>query len=157
MAKNSKDKKVDSAQAAVETNEKGKKNKKKRKKKKHPILFTIFLFFYSIFVAGMLTGIIVGGSVLNYYDSVVNGGIAVDLDTYKNSQSQTSIMYAYDKDENLIELTRLHGEENRIWVDYDEMPEDLLWAFVRLEDKRFYEHSGVDWVRTIAVLIKPEY
>lgn len=157
MAKNSKDKKVDSAQAAVETNEKGKKNKKKRKKKKHPILFTIFLFFYSIFVAGMLTGIIVGGSVLNYYDSVVNGGIAVDLDTYKNSQSQTSIMYAYDKDENLIELTRLHGEENRIWVDYDEMPEDLLWAFVCLEDKRFYEHSGVDWVRTIAVLIKPEY
>ena len=152
MADNSKNKKAEIA----ETQAKGNKNKKK-KKKKHPILFTIFLFFFSLFVSGMLTGIIVGGSVLKYYDSIVNNGIAVDLDTYKNSQSQTSIMYAYGNNNKLIELTRLHGEENRIWVDYDEMPEELLWAFVCLEDKRFYEHPGVDWVRTIAVLVKPEY
>ncbi len=154
MAKKSKNNKAENVEEVVKTETKA---KKKKRKKKHPILFTIFLFFFSIFVAGMLTVIIVGGSVLDYYDSVVNGGIAVDLDTYKNSQSQTSIMYAYDSDENLIELTRLHGEENRIWVDYDEMPEDLLWAFVCLEDKRFYEHIGVDWIRTIAVLVMPEY
>lgn len=132
-----------------------KKNKKKKRKKKHPVLFTVFLFFFSLFVAGMLTVITVGGSVLTYVDSFINGNIAVDLDSYKNAQNQTSIMYAYDSNENLIELARLHGEENRIWVDYEEMPENLLWAFVCLEDRRFYNHYGVDWIRTIGVIIDP--
>lgn len=132
------------------------KKKKRRKKRKHPVIFTIFLFFFSIFVAGMLTAIIVGGSVLSYVDSVINGNNSLDLDLYKNSQNQTSIMYAYDKNDNPIELARLHGEENRIWVDYEEMPENLLWAFVCLEDKRFYKHFGVDWIRTIGVLIDPD-
>ena len=135
---------------------KGKKSKKKKRKKKHPVIFTIFLIFFCIFVAGMLTFISVGGSVLSYVDSVINGGITIDLDTYKNSQNQTSIMYGYDSEKNVVELARLHGEENRIWVDYDEMPQNLLNAFVCLEDKRFYEHPGVDWIRTIGVIVNPE-
>lgn len=130
--------------------------KKKRRKKKHPIIYTLFVFFFCIFVSGMLTAIIVGGSVVSYLDSFVNGDIAVDLDNYKSSQNQTSIMYAYNKKNKPVELTRLHGEENRIWVDYEDMPENLLWAFICLEDKRFYEHDGVDWIRTIGVMIKPD-
>ena len=151
MATNSKDNtpKVNSAP-------KGKKAKKKKRRKKHPVLFTFFLIFFSIFVAGMLTFITVGGSVLSYVDSFVNGGIAIDLDTYKNSQNQTSIMYAYDSEKNVVELARLHGEENRIWVDYDEMPENLLNAFICLEDKRFYDHPGVDFIRTVGVIVIPE-
>lgn len=134
----------------------GKKSKNKKKKKKHPVLFTFFLIFFCIFVAGMLTAISVGGSVLSYVDNFVNGSIAIDLDNYKNSQNQTSIMYGYDSEKNVVELARLHGEENRIWVDYDEMPQNLLNAFVCLEDKRFYEHSGVDFIRTIGVIVIPE-
>lgn len=151
MANNSKENSVPKPQTGAPVQ----KRKKKKRKKKHPVLFTIFLFFFSIFVAGMLTFIVVGGSVLSYVDSFIDGKIAVDLDSYKNSQNQTSIMYAYDSDDNLIELARLHGEENRIWVDYDEMPENLLWAFVCLEDRRFYNHYGVDWIRTIGVFIDP--
>ncbi len=148
----------DSKEKAVSTGAKANtKKKKKKKRKKHPVLFGIFLFFFSLFVAGMLTAIVVGGSVLSYVDSYIDGSVAVDLDTYKNSQNQTSIMYAYDSDDNIIELARLHGEENRIWVDYEEMPDNLLWAFVCLEDKRFYKHSGVDWIRTIGVLVNPDY
>lgn len=147
MAKNSKDTRPQTS---------GKKNKKK-KKKKHTGLFVTFTFLFCIFVAAMLTIIIVGTNVLEYATNFVDGDIVVNLDDYKNNQNQTSIMYAYDDNGNTIELARLHGEENRIWVDYDEMPENLLWAFVCLEDKRFYEHSGVDWVRTIAVVVKPEY
>lgn len=134
---------------------KGKKVKKKKRRKKHPVLFTFFLIFFCIFVAGMLTFISVGGSVLSYVDAFVDG-VAIDLDSYKNLQNQTSIMYGYDSEKNVVELARLHGEENRIWVDYDEMPENLLNAFVCLEDKRFYEHSGVDFIRTIGVIVIPE-
>lgn len=147
MAKNSKDTRPQTS---------GKKNKKK-KKKKHTGLFVIFTFLFCVFVAAMLTVIIVGTNVLEYATNFVDGDIVVNLDDYKNNQNQTSIMYAYDDNGNTVELARLHGEENRIWVDYDEMPENLLWAFICLEDKRFYEHSGVDWVRTIAVVVKPEY
>ena len=134
----------------------GKKSKNKKRKKKHPVLFTFFLIFFCIFVAGMLTAISVGGSVLSYVDNFVNGSIAIDLDNYKNSQNQTSIMYGYDSEKNVVELARLHGEENRIWVDYDEMPQNLLNAFVCLEDKRFYDHPGVDFIRTIGVIVIPD-
>ncbi|MBQ8504013.1 MAG: transglycosylase domain-containing protein [Clostridia bacterium] len=136
---------------------KAKKGKKKKKRKKHPVLYTLFLFFFCIFVAGMLTVITVGGTVLSHVDSVVNEGIEIDLDTYKNSQSQTTIMYAYDEDGATVELARLHGEENRIWIDYDEIPERLQWAFICLEDHRFWTHPGVDWIRTIGVMINPSY
>lgn len=154
MAKNSEEKKL----PASDTESKEvKAKKKKRKKKKHPILFGIFLFFFSIFVAGMLTAIIVGGTVLEEVDNMIYGDIAIDLDSYKNSQNQTSIMYAYDKDGTVIELNRLHGEENRIWLSYEEMPEEICWAFICLEDKRFYDHPGVDWIRTAGVMINPAY
>lgn len=129
--------------------------KKQRIKKKHPVAFTVFLVLFCIFASCMLTFIIVSSSVLSYVDSSVNGKKIVDLDNYKSSQSQTSILYAYDAKNKPVELTRLHGEENRIWVDYDKMPDNLINAFVCLEDKRFFEHSGVDWIRTIGVLIKP--
>jgi penicillin-binding protein 1A len=151
MAKNSKENAPE-----VVRKPKGKKAKNKKKRKKHPVLFTFFLIFFCVFVAGMLTFISVGNSVLSYVDSFVNGGIAIDLDNYKNSQNQTSIMYGYDKENNVVELARLHGVENRIWVDYDEMPQNLLNAFICLEDKRFYEHSGVDFIRTVGVLVIPE-
>ncbi len=134
-----------------------KRKKAEKRKKKHPILFTFFLFFYCIFAAGMLTAIIVGGSMMVYIDGVINGESAINLDTYKSSQSQTSFIYANDADGNVIEQLRLHGEENRIWIDYEDIPQKLQWAFICLEDKRFYEHPGVDWIRTIGVLINPSY
>lgn len=133
------------------------KKAKKKKRKKHPKLYVTFLVLFCIFVAGMLTVAIVGGSMASYMDNFINGDIAINLDDYKNSQNQTSIMYAYDSNEKVVELARLHGTENRIWVDYDEMPENLLWAFICLEDRKFYSHPGVDWVRTIAVMIKPSF
>ena len=129
--------------------------RKRKKKKKHPVLFSIFLGLFCLFVSGVLTVLIVGTTVLSYVNSVVNGKVIVDLDNYKSSQSMTSIMYYYDKNNKPVESTRLHGEENRIWVSYDKMPKNLLNAFVCLEDKRFYDHSGVDWRRTIGVFIKP--
>lgn len=156
MEKSNNRRTVTNNQSAVKTSPR-KTNKVKKKKKKHTVIYTIFLFCFCLFVAGMLTFMIVGGSVTSYMDNFVNGEIAVNLENYKDSQNQTSIMYAYDENDKVIELTRLHGEENRIWVDYEDMPDNLLWAFICLEDFRFYNHSGVDWIRTIAVIIKPEY
>ncbi len=38
--------------------------------------------------------------------------------------------------------------EKRIFVPYDEIPADLIHAFISIEDKRFYDHFGVDPWRT---------
>ena len=33
---------------------------------------------------------------------------------------------------------------NRVWVDIEKIPENVQWAFVDIEDERFYEHNGID-------------
>ena len=33
---------------------------------------------------------------------------------------------------------------NRVWVDIEKIPEDVQWAFIDIEDERFYEHNGID-------------
>ena len=107
----------------------------------------------SLLIVFVLTMIIVGVCILSYTISFVNGDVAIDLDAYKNSQDQTSIVYAYDKNGEIYEIARLHGEENRIWVDLPDIPEDVQNAFICLEDKRFYKHSGVDWMRTFKAVL----
>ena len=129
----------------------------RKKRKKHPIIFSIFTTIFCVGVALVLTFVTVGTYVLKNIDQYATGPSVIDLDSYKNSQSQTSILYVTKADGTAVEETRLHGSENRIWCDYDEMPSNLLWAFVCLEDKRFYEHNGVDWIRTIGVLVKNDY
>ena len=47
------------------------------------------------------------------------------------------------------ELATLHYDINRIPVEYDQIPKDLEHACVAIEDRRFYQHKGVDWWRTV--------
>ncbi len=70
-----------------------------------------------------------------------------------SSLPQTSILYSRDGATGAwVELQKLHAAENRIWVSYDEIPKDLVYAAVAIEDKRFLEHNGVDWLRTLSAV-----
>ncbi len=51
-------------------------------------------------------------------------------------------------------LETLSSSQNRIWVDYDDIPQDMMNALISIEDKRFYEHKGVDWYRTAGAFIQ---
>ncbi len=139
---------------------------KRRKKKKKPLSrgLTAFLTaFLMIFMIGVLTAGII---VIDIFTDVglinighnpekdIAGVDYIDLDNYIANQSQTTIIYGYDADGNEIEIARLHGQENREWVDLDEVCQDLQDAVVALEDKRFPTHKGVDWIRTIGVVAK---
>lgn len=64
------------------------------------------------------------------------------------SLDQTSVVYYLDENEQPVELQKLYGSENRIWAQYEEIPTDLIFACVAIEDKRFFDHKGVDWLRT---------
>lgn len=62
-----------------------------------------------------------------------------DLDTDFNPDVTTFI---HDKDGK--EVARLHGVENRIPVDLDEIPKNLKDAFIATEDRAFYKHPGIN-------------
>ena len=69
------------------------------------------------------------------------------------SLDYTTVVYGVDADNNTVEIEDLHKNENRIWVDLDQMPENLKWALIAIEDKRFYEHNGVDIRRTLMAVL----
>ncbi len=61
----------------------------------------------------------------------------------------TTTVYVKDsKSGEYVEYKRIHGTENRIWIGYNEMPDNLKNAFISIEDERFDTHAGVDWKRT---------
>ena len=69
------------------------------------------------------------------------------------SLAQTSIIYYKDRETGEYrELQQLYAKEHRIWVSYDEIPENLVHATIAIEDKRFLEHDGVDWIRTLSAV-----
>ncbi len=48
----------------------------------------------------------------------------------------------YDANGNLI--TSVHSVENRLPVKFNQLPQNLINAFIATEDARFYQHDGVD-------------
>lgn len=46
--------------------------------------------------------------------------------------------------------TELYGGYRCIYANYNEIPEELINAFISIEDKRFWKHNGVDVGRTLS-------
>lgn len=72
-----------------------------------------------------------------------------DLNLRDAETKFTTFVYAYDEEGKEVEVQRIASEENRIWVDYEDISPNLIHAVIATEDKRFYEHQGVDWRRTV--------
>lgn len=76
------------------------------------------------------------------------------VDNIKNYEmNMTSVIYVQNSAGEWEEYQRIHGTENRIWVDIEKMPQQLIDAFISIEDQRFYAHSGVDWKRTAGAVV----
>lgn len=121
--------------------------------------------FLTVMLVGIITVSIVAGSFLVYAFTMVDGTMDVDLNDLE--LNFTTAIYVEDKASGeFVEYQRLHGEFNRIWVpyneteakktdnaEYDGIPQQLVDAFVAIEDKRFHTHYGVDWKRTFGAVI----
>lgn len=125
-------------------------SKKPMSPKKKKILRALLAVAFT----GFMTCVIIGVYIISNMISTVNGERIIDLEFYKENQDQTTIIYAKDKEDNFVELTKLHGEENRVWVDMENMSEWMGKAFVALEDKRFEDHKGVDWYSSTFGIIR---
>lgn len=125
------------------------KKKKKRMSKAGMVILSIFCTL-------ALTAVVACSYILISAFIFVNGELAVNLDEYKESQNQTSFIYATDSKGQTVELARLHGEEDRVWVDLEDMSPYMKDAVIALEDNRFKTHKGVDWIRLGGVIFKPD-
>ncbi|MGN0523675.1 MAG: transglycosylase domain-containing protein [Eubacterium sp.] len=130
-------------------------NRKKRKPKKpiNSFFNYVLRFVLAILMIIGVVGVVCLSVITIYGYTVVYGDAVFDLQEEATSQNQTSFIYGYDDEDNLVQITRLHGEENRIWLDLDNMTNYLPEAFIAIEDERFENHHGVDWKRTIGVTV----
>ena len=78
---------------------------------------------------------------------------AVDWSMEDYDMEETSFVYHVDNAGNIQLLQQIFTTTDRQWASLDEIPQDLIDAAVAIEDKRFYEHQGVDWITTIKACV----
>ena len=129
------------AEIATESDKKKKKEKKakKEKKKKKHIFLKILGVLFLLFV---LAGIGAGIYAWNYWNELLEGCPELDIEKRFDYSSYTAI---YDKNGEQIAI--YPGNENIDWVSYEDIPTDLINAFIAIEDQRYWEHPGVDFKR----------
>ena len=65
-----------------------------------------------------------------------------ESDEYTFVPSQTSVIY--DAEGNVISFIK--GEKKADYVEYEDIPADFITAMISIEDKRYYQHDGIDYV-----------
>jgi penicillin-binding protein 1A len=110
--------------------------------------------FWKVFLTAFMILVIAGTAVLisvaTFIWSMRNEEI-VSLTDQKLNYSST--VYKENTDGTAEAYMQFHATENRTWVDFVDIPQSMKDAMVAIEDKRFYEHKGVDWQTTIKAAI----
>lgn len=107
-------------------------------------------FFLTLFLLVVITVSIVGGTLAVYILVFVK---PQDIDLSNPELKFTSMIYANDASGTPQLVSQVNGGQDRIWVSIDQVPDNLKNAFISTEDKRFYEHEGVDWQRTAGAFL----
>ncbi|MBS6546671.1 MAG: transglycosylase domain-containing protein [Butyricicoccus pullicaecorum] len=122
---------------------------KPKKGKARKVFKGVRFFLVSFLLVCVMCASICGVALALYLRVYIEPNAKIDVNELMFDMDMTSIVYAWDPEkEDYTEYEVLRGRENRIWSDLDEIPKDLQNAFIAIEDKRFYEHKGVDWKRT---------
>lgn len=116
---------------------------KKQPSKKNPYT-RVFLKVFGITVCIGLFLVI--GGIIGTLTGVFGNLSDLDLESLTMDYS-TQICYI-DSEGNEKTLTTISSEQNRVWVDLEEIPQNLRDAIVAIEDERFYTHKGFDLKRT---------
>ena len=115
------------------------KQNKKSSKKKHSKLKKVILVF---FILILLMILVAGGILAGVFFSDEWAITKEELISNGNTE-------VYDSEGNQIALlSGADGDNNRKVITLDQMGKYTAAAYVSIEDKRFYEHSGVDLIRT---------
>ncbi len=123
--------------------------KQKKSSKAQKIVMTIF----AIPLIGIMTACLCGIALAFYIGMCVVPNSDIDVSSYSRELAKTTVIYAKNANTGEYEVYEtLEGDVNRQWVELSEIPKDLQNAVVAIEDKRFYTHHGVDWIRTLGAI-----
>ena len=64
-----------------------------------------------------------------------------------------SYLYCID-DEEFVMYQKVYATVSREWASYDEIPQNMVNAAIAIEDHRFYQHQGVDWITTFKAIVR---
>lgn len=131
------------------------KREKRSKKKENTVSRIFFRILVGLLFMIVTIVLVVGLSFAIYVDRKIEKHIDETLFTMVGSDSAT--IYHYNSEDKGNEKTAveipdaaIYGGYRCIYADYDTIPQDMIDAFVSIEDKRFYSHDGVDWLRTVS-------
>lgn len=108
------------------------------------ILFTLLMVL-------IMAGTIVGISLSIYVAKIASEPTGINLRA--KSVNQTSFIYVKNKKGKYKKYKSLYSSENRVWVNFNDIPENMKQAQIAIEDKRFTEHHGVDLNRTFGAIL----
>lgn len=115
------------------------------------VSISILRFIISLFIIGLITASLILFSMRMYVLSLSDDNIVLNLSESKIAL--TSFIYVNDDNGMPQEYQRVFNSENRVWIDFKDIPKQMKDAIISIEDKRFYDHSGVDWVRTLGAVL----
>ena len=106
----------------------------------------IFIIILVIILAMLLILSISAGF---YVKSIIQEPLDMSLFSFDRANSVTKIFVQENGEWVEWQEERILGEHNFEFVPIENIPENLINAFVAIEDKRFFEHGGVDWYRSL--------
>ena len=124
---------------------KSKSAKKKLKKKPSKIKRFFKYFFLTILIIGLLIGVVGVGYVV----AVIKTTPELDVNAIYNL-NQPSMLFD-DQGEFIDDLP---STEIRYIISYDEMPQNLINAYISIEDERFMSHGGIDVKRILGAAVR---
>ena len=95
----------------------------------------------------IVCGFVFMGIMGDYLEQDILPNAAIVLGDYE--MDAPSYIYYVDEEGKIVELQELYASTDWKKATYEEIPQALIHAAVAIEDKRFYEHQGVDWFTTI--------
>ena len=141
-----------------EQNKKRSKENKTNFKKALPVLKKIWAVvsvigkivlgaFATVALICIVCAFVFAGILGDYLQDDVMPMASVVLEDY--DMEQPSVLYHVNDEGEIEILQKVFAVTSWQEASKDEIPEDLLRAAVAIEDKRFYEHQGVDWFTTV--------
>lgn len=122
-------------------------NNNKRKRRKNKALSMAARIAISLLLVVSITGLLVVGVFAVYVFSFVDG--TLDYDLYDLKIDYNTTIYAPDDETGkYYELDTVHGNENRVWVNYNDCADVVYQAIIAAEDNTFETHGGINWKRT---------
>lgn len=107
-----------------------------RQARRHHLIFLLKMTL-AIFLILCCTGFAIG---IGFVRGAIDAAPSLDI---LSAQPQGYASQIYDADGNLMQTLVMEGS-NREEVSFDQLPDDLVNAFIAIEDSRFYEHNGID-------------